>query len=72
MGSWDDDSGEVSGILDPMAALRALAFQLLVSVSKPDPFCLVCFTADASVLADWIATGQPFSQDDLTDRRHHD
>ena len=72
IGSWDDDSSEVSGILDPMAALRALAFQLLVSVSKPEPFCLACFTNDAGVLANWLAAGQPFSRDDLTGGRCHD
>ena len=72
MGSWDDDSSEVSGILDPMAALRALAFQLLVSVSKPEPFCLACFTNDAAVLAEWLASGQPFTPEDLTSHFHHD
>ena len=72
VGSWDDDPGEVGSILDPMAALRALAFQLLVSVNKPEPFCLACFTNDAAVLAGWLATGEPFHREDLTGGRCHD
>ena len=64
IGDWwpneDGTDGEplAATEVDAMAALRALAWQLVAGKDKTAPFDLGRLTAEAAWLAHWIATGE--------------